>query len=31
MVKVKKNKKKLSNVKGTAHEIVVIYEKGGDI
>ena len=29
-VKVKKNKKKLSNVKGTAHEIVVIYEKGGE-
>lgn len=29
-VKVKKNKKKLSNVKGTTHEIVVTYEKGGE-
>jgi len=29
-IKVKKNKKKLSNVKGTTHEIVVTYEKAGE-
>jgi len=28
-VKVKKNKKKLSKVKGSTHQIVVIYEDGG--
>ena len=29
-VKVKKNKKKLANVKGSTHQILVIYEKGGE-
>ncbi|GLI56042.1 hypothetical protein PM10SUCC1_15560 [Propionigenium maris DSM 9537] len=28
-VKIKKNKKKLSNVKGSSHEIVVTYKKDG--
>ena len=28
--KVKKNKKKLSNVKGTSHQIVVTYKKDGE-